>query len=94
MGIVFGYLSLICFCMLVAKWIARRCIKFDKVLMRIHRPVSLLLIVFCILHISFCITVLRNRNILVNVSEVVAFYDCFNFFLPCTKTKRQKDEVA
>ena len=41
MGIVFGYLSLICFCMLVAKWIARRCnlIKFDKVLMRIHRPV-------------------------------------------------------
>ena len=94
MGIVFGYLSLICFCMLVAKWIARSCIKFDKVLMRIHRPVSLLLIVFCILHISFCITVLRNRNILVNVSEVVAFYDCFNFFLPCTKTKRQKDEVA
>ena len=31
MGIVLGYLSLICFCMLVAKWIARRCnlIKFD-----------------------------------------------------------------
>lgn len=73
MGIVFGYLSLICFCMLVAKWIARRCnlIKFDKVLMRIHRPVSLLLIVFCILHISFVIPVLRNRNVLVNVSGVL-----------------------
>ena len=98
MGIVFGYLSLICFCMLVAKWIARRCnlIKFDKVLMRIHRPVSLLLIVFCILHISFVIPVLRNRNILVNVSGVLAvvFMIVLIFFLPCTKTKRQKDEVA
>ncbi len=92
MGIVFGYLSLICFCMLVAKWIARRCnlIKFDKVLMRIHRPVSLLLIVFCILHISFCIPVLRNRNILVNVSGVVAVVFMIVLIFSCHVLK-QKD---
>ena len=92
MGIVFGYLSLICFCMLVAKWIARRCnlIKFDNVLMRIHRPVSLLLIVFCILHISFCIPVLRNRNILVNVSGVVAVVFMIVLIFSCHVLK-QKD---
>ena len=92
MGIVLGYLSLICFCMLVAKWIERRCnlIKFDKVLMRIHRPVSLLLIVFCILHISFCIPVLRNRNILVNVSGVVAVVFMIVLIFSCHVLK-QKD---
>lgn len=92
MGIVFGYLSLICFCMLVAKWIARRCnlIKIDKVLMRIHKPVSLLLIVFCILHISFVIPVLSNRNILVNVSGVVAVVFMLVLIFSCHVLK-QKD---
>lgn len=92
MGIVLGYLSLICFCMLVTKWIARRCnlIKFDKVLMRIHRPVSLLLIVFCILHISFVIPVLRNRNILVNVSGVLAVVFMIVLIFSCHVLK-QKD---
>ncbi len=92
MGIVFGYLSLICFYMLVAKWIARRCnlIKIDKVLMRIHRPVSLLLIVFCILHISFVIPVLRNRNVLVNVSGVLAVAFMIVLIFSCHVLK-QKD---
>ena len=92
MGIVFGYLALICFCMLVTKWIVRRfnLIKIDKVLMRIHRPVSLLLIVFCILHISFVIPVLRNRNVLVNVSGVLAVVFMFILIFSCHVLK-QKD---
>lgn len=92
MGIVFGYLALICFCMLVTKWIARRCnlIRIDKVLMRIHRPMSLLLIVFCILHISFVIPVLRNRNVLVNISGVLAVIFMFILIFSCHVLK-QKD---
>lgn len=92
MGIVLGYLSLICFCMLVAKWITRRynLIKIDKVLMKIHKPVSLLLIVFCILHISFVIPVLRNRNILVNVSGVLAVVFMLVLIFSCHVLK-QKD---
>ena len=92
MGIVFGYLALICFCMLVTKWIARRfnLIKIDKVLMRIHRPVSLLLIVFCILHISFVIPVLRNRNVLVNISGILAVVFMLILILSCHVLK-QKD---
>lgn len=92
MGIVFGYLSLICFCMLVAKWVARRCnlIKIDKFLMRIHRPVSLLLIVFCILHISFVIPVLRNRNILVNVSGVLAIVFMLGLIFSCHVLKQKE----
>ena len=92
MGIVFGYLALVCFCMLAAKWIAKRCnlIKFDKVLTRIHKPVSLLLTVFCILHIVFVIPVLGNRNVLVNVSGVVAVIFMIVLFFSCHVLK-QKD---
>ena len=92
MGIVFGYLALVCFCMLAAKWIAKRCnlIKFDKVLMRIHKPVSLLLTVFCILHIVFVIPVLGNRNVLVNVSGVVAVIFMIVLVFSCHVLK-QKD---
>ena len=92
MGIVFGYLALVCFCMLAAKWIAKRrnLIKFDKVLMRIHKPVSLLLTVFCILHIVFVIPVLGNRNVLVNVSGVVAVIFMIVLVFSCHVLK-QKD---
>lgn len=92
MGIVFGYLSLICFCLLVAKWIARRwnLTKMDKGLMKIHRPVSLLLIVFCILHISFVIPVLRNRNIFVNISGALAVVFLLVLIFSCHVLK-QKD---
>lgn len=94
MGIVFGYLALVCFCMLLAKWIARRCnlTNIDKCLIRIHRPVSLLLTVFCILHIVFVIPVLRNRSVLVNVSGVVAviFMVVLIFFCHVLKQKDRR----
>lgn len=91
MGIVFGYLLLICFCILVAKWIARRfnLIKIDKVLMKIHKPVSLLLIVFCILHISFVIPVLKNRNISVNISGVSAAVFMLVLIITCHVLKQE-----
>ena len=99
MGIVFGYLALVCFCMLVAKWIAKRCnlIKIDKVLMRIHRPVSLLLTVFCILHIVFVIPVLGNRNGLVNVSGVVAVCIVWHvvvYFMDFREYQRNIDSIT
>ncbi len=92
MGIVFGYLALICFVMLAAKWIARRCnlVQIDKVLMKIHRPVSLLLIIFCIVHTIFVIPVLRNRDVLVNVSGVVAAI-CMAALIFSCHMRKQKD---
>ncbi len=75
MGIVFGYLATICFFILSAKWLTGKCtlVKVNKVLTKIHIPVSFLLVVFFILHIVFVIPVLRNRNILVTISGVVTF---------------------
>lgn len=74
MGIVLGYLSLVCFFVLAAKWIAKKCklTSLDRFLMRIHKAVSLLLAVFCILHIVFVIPVWANRNLFVNISGIVA----------------------
>lgn len=42
MGIVLGYISLLCFCLLAVKWITRKLHiqKVDKILMRIHKKVS------------------------------------------------------
>lgn len=92
MGIVFGYLALVCFCLLVSKWITKRCniVRIDKVLMKIHRPVCLLLTVFCILHIVFVIPVLKNRDVLVNVSGVVAVIFMIVLVFSCHVLK-QKD---
>lgn len=92
MGIVFGYLALLNFCILVSKWIARKCklTKSDKVLMKIHKPISLLLLVFCILHIVFVIPVLRNRNVLVNISGVLAVIFMVALIFSCHLIK-QKD---
>lgn len=91
MGIVFGYLSLICFCILAAKWVARKCklIKTDKFLMKIHKPAALLLTVFCILHISFVVPVLKNRAISVNVSGALAVAFILALIISCNTLKRK-----
>jgi len=99
MGIVFGYLATICFFILSAKWLTGKCtlVKANKVLTKIHIPVSFLLVVFFILHIVFVIPVLRNRNILVTISGVVTFLFMTISFSSChvlkqkgRKTKWQK----
>lgn len=92
MGMVFGYLSLICFCLLAAKGIARSCglVKIDQALMKIHRPVSLLLAGFCVLHICLVLPVLRSRALLVTVSGALAVVFLSALLLSC-HTLKQKD---
>lgn len=58
--------------------------------MKIHKPISLLLLVFCILHIVFVIPVLRNRNVLVNISGVLAVIFMVALIFSCHLIK-QKD---
>ena len=52
--------------------------------------ITFILICFCILHISFVIPVLRNRNVLVNVSGVLAVVFMIVLIFYCHVLK-QKD---
>lgn len=74
MGIVLGILCLVCFCILSLKAITKKFHfeKMDGLLMRIHKPVSVLLIALCVLHILWVVPVLKNRSIFVIVSGIAS----------------------
>ncbi len=72
MGILFGILSLICFCLLSAKAVTAKLHlkKLDQILMELHKPVSGFLIITCFVHILFVVPVVKNRNVLVMISGI------------------------
>lgn len=73
MGIVFGYISLLCFCLLAGKWITRKLHiqKVDKFLARIHKKVSVAFLVTCLLHIVFVFHVFTTRSIAVLTTGIL-----------------------
>lgn len=70
MGIIFGIICLICFCVLLVKAITRKyhLEKADRVLMRFHKGIGRMFVVVCVMHIVFVAPVLKNRSIFVNVT--------------------------
>lgn len=73
MGIMLGFLCIICFLLLFVKGITRRFhfTRIDSLLMRLHKPLSVVLVILCTLHIAFVIPVIRNRNVLVSITGIV-----------------------
>ena len=74
MGIFFGVLCLICFFLLSAKAVTAKLQlkKMDKMLIIVHKPVSVFLIITCLIHIIYVIPILKNRNELVIISGIVS----------------------
>ena len=74
MGIILGYISLLCFCLLAGKWITRKLHiqKVDKFLMRIHKKVSAAFLVTCFFHIIFAFPVFKTRSIAVLITGIFA----------------------
>ena len=73
MGIILGYLCVIAFMLLAVKAIAHHCHwkKLDKFLMKIHKPLSVVVMILCLIHFIVVIPVLQNRAMPVNVSGIV-----------------------
>lgn len=92
MGIVIGYLCLICFVFLVAKAITARCHlqKADKFLRKCHKPLSVVMLILCILHIILVIPVLRNRSMFVNISGIVCVVCLLLLIFLCHVIKEPK----
>ncbi len=73
MGIILGYLCVICFILLAVKAITHRChlTKIDRALMKIHKPVSAAMLLLSLVHLIAVIPVLKNRAWFVNVSGII-----------------------
>lgn len=72
MGIVLGFLCLICLCFLLAKAIIRKLEwkKADNFLMKVHKYVCAAFIVICCCHIIFVFPVLKTRHLAVCISGI------------------------
>lgn len=73
MGILLGYLCVVAFILLAVKAIAHHCHwkKLDIILMKIHKPLSAVMLILCLLHFIVVIPVLQNRALPVNISGIV-----------------------
>lgn len=63
MGIVLGWLCLVTFLGLLAKAVTRKLglTKANRFLMKLHKPLSVIFLIICILHIVFVLPVFRTR---------------------------------
>ena len=74
MGIITGFICLFCFCILLLKALSRKMNLHhaDRILMKLHKPVSALLLVCGPAHILSVISVLQMRNALVSITGILA----------------------
>ena len=75
MGIILGYVCVLLFGLLAIKALSKRLhfTSVDRIFMRIHKPVCILLVLAGVLHLFMVIPVLCNRNIFVIISGIVIF---------------------
>ncbi|MBO5247294.1 MAG: FMN-binding protein [Eubacterium sp.] len=72
MGMMFGCICLVCFCLLAAKAVTHRCRweKADRLLLKIHRIVSIVFVISCAIHVVCIIPVLQTRSIAVTATGI------------------------
>lgn len=95
MGIILGYISLFLFIVLLVKAVAHKChwTKIDRMLMKIHKPVSILLIITCFLHMIMVIPVVRNRSVLVTVTGILSIICMFLLIYLCHKIMNRQKRI-
>jgi len=92
MGMITGYFSLLCSCLLLAKALTRKfhLSKADKLLMRLHKYVSAVFLVVCILHIVFVSSVLQAHHMLVPLIGSLAAVVSVLIIILCHVIKEKK----
>lgn len=95
MGIFSGILCLICFCLLSAKAVTAKLHlkRLDRILMKVHKPVSVFLIIIYIVHIFYVIPILKNRDLLVVISGSVSVVFMVLLICLCHVIKDRKKKV-
>lgn len=95
MGIVLGFLCLICSLLLLTKIVTRICNlkRADSFLMRIHKPVSVILLICVFMHIAFVFPVLKNRNIFVSILGITTMFFMILLICFCHVIKDKKKKM-
>lgn len=96
MGIIFGFLSLICLILLLAKAVTRKLslTKANRFLFRLHKPLSVLFLLFIILHLIFVFPVLKERALFLTLSGLVLFALAILITLLCHTMKQPKMRLS
>lgn len=92
MGIILGFLSLICLILLLAKAVTRKLslTKANRFLFRLHKPLSVLFLLFIILHLIFVFPVLKGRALFVTLSGLCMCIIAILIILLCHTIKQPK----
>lgn len=95
MGIISGYVCLICFCLLAAKGITRKLHlrRVDSVLMKLHKPVSAILLLVFVLHVCTVFPVLRTRSLYVTAWGIVAALCMLLLIFLCHRIKEREKRL-
>lgn len=95
MGIVSGYVTVLCFVLLLAKLLTRllKKRKADHVLMKLHKYLSAGMLFMGILHLILVYPVLRGRSKVVVVSGIVAMILMVLIIALCHMIKDRKKRV-
>lgn len=95
MGIILGYLCVICIVLLAVKAITRhfRLTKIDWILMKIHKPLSASIILLGVAHFIVVISVMENRAMLVNISGIMIIAAIFALTYLCHVIKNREKRI-
>lgn len=95
MGIILGFVCVICFGLLAVKAVTRllHLQRADRLFMKLHKPVSTLLLLLCILHVAFVFPVLRTRSMYVNISGIAVALCILLLIILCHSIKDGKKRL-
>lgn len=95
MGLITGYLCLICLILLLIKFVARKCgfQKMNRALAKIHKPVSYVFLALILVHLAFTLPVFKTRDLSVLVSGFLMLGLCFLILILCHVQKKTKPRM-
>lgn len=95
MGLITGYLCLICLILLLVKFVTRKCgfQKMNRTLAKIHKPVSYVFLVLMLVHLVLTLPVFKTRELSVFVSGFLMLGLCFLILILCHVQKKAKTRM-
>lgn len=95
MGIVMGYICLICYILLAGKYVARKTERqrVNAFFLKLHKPVSCIFLLTCIIHLILVLPVLKGRDMLVTVSGMFCLGMILLLIILCHVIKEKKQKM-
>lgn len=95
MGIVMGYICLICYILLAGKYVARKTERqrVNAFFLKLHKPVSCIFLLACIIHLILVLPVLKGRDMLVTVSGMFCLGMILLLIILCHVIKEKKQKM-